>query len=123
MGRRIMFFDTYALIEFDKGNPTYARFSNEVIFTSALNIAELYGYYAKLFGETKAQKLIDELPAEILMISVPIAIIDAKFKLKNSKTKFSWADAIGYELAKEHKMKFVTGDREFQDLPNVEFVK
>ena len=32
-------------------------------------------------------------------------------------------DCVGYVVAKRVGVKFLTGDREFKDMPNVEFVK
>lgn len=39
------------------------------------------------------------------------------------KLKLSYADALGYHLSLKHKIKFLTGDREFEELENVEYVK
>ena len=41
--------------------------------------------------------------------------------LKNKD--MSMPDAIGYVIAKRLEIKFVTGDNDFKDIPNVEFVK
>ncbi len=35
----------------------------------------------------------------------------------------SYADAVGYYLAQKNKLKFLTGDKEFEELAGVEFVK
>ena len=47
----------------------------------------------------------------------------SKFKLANIKRRISYSDAIGYIIAKENELKFLTGDKEFKDMDNVEFVK
>ncbi len=46
-----------------------------------------------------------------------------RLRLKAGKTSLSYADALGYHLAKKLGMKFLTGDDAFKHLPNVEFVK
>jgi len=43
--------------------------------------------------------------------------------LKISNKKLSIPDAIGYTIAKNKKLKFVTGDDDFKNMKNVEFVK
>ena len=37
--------------------------------------------------------------------------------------KFSLVDCVGYSVAESLTISFLTGDREFSDLPNVEYVK
>ena len=45
------------------------------------------------------------------------------FRLKNTKLKLSYVDALGYIIAKEEGMKFLTGDNAFEGLDNAEFVR
>ncbi|MBI2660858.1 hypothetical protein HYX09_01165, partial [Candidatus Woesearchaeota archaeon] len=47
----------------------------------------------------------------------------AKFRLKMKKRNISMTDCIGYVISGKLKVKFLTGDKEFEHLPNVEFVK
>ncbi|MFT4250221.1 MAG: PIN domain-containing protein [Candidatus Woesearchaeota archaeon] len=44
------------------------------------------------------------------------------FKLENKKKKLSYVDCIGYILAKQYQVKFLTGDKQFRNIENVEFV-
>ena len=46
-----------------------------------------------------------------------------QFRKTLKKRRLSYADCIGYIYAKRHGMKFLTGDKEFENLPGVEFVK
>ena len=46
-----------------------------------------------------------------------------KFRKELKKRDVSYTDSIGYIYAKRHNMKFLTGDKEFENLENVEFVK
>ena len=43
------------------------------------------------------------------------------FKIKNKR--LSIPDAIGYIISKKLGVKFLTGDNDFKNLSNVEFVK
>ncbi len=46
-----------------------------------------------------------------------------QFRLKWKDRKVSIPDCIGYVMAKNLDIKFLTGDKEFEGLDNVEFVK
>ena len=51
-------------------------------------------------------------------------IIEAsRFKQKYNQRNLSYADCIGYIIAKNIGIKFLTGDKEFEDIDNIEFVK
>jgi len=39
------------------------------------------------------------------------------------KLNINYVDAIGYSISFDSGIKFLTGDNEFKNLPNVEFVK
>ncbi|MBU0635586.1 PIN domain-containing protein [Candidatus Micrarchaeota archaeon] len=118
------FADTYALVEFFMGNPRYKKYFNEHDFiTTRLNLLELY--YSKLTeGQPEqAEQYFNSLLPKTIEIEDEILKNAAKFKLQHKKQKVSYVDAIGYELAKSKKIKFLTGDKEFEKIANVEFVK
>lgn len=46
-----------------------------------------------------------------------------QFKLKYKKEKLSYVDYIGYALAMELGIEFLTGDQKFKNNDNVKFVK
>jgi len=118
------FLDTYAIIEYLQGNEAYLPyFEEQDLHTSTLDIIELYYYLLAKKGEKKA----DELCVPFLAISQnpkPLTIKNAmKFRLEHKKKNLSYADCISYVMAKENGLKFLTGDKEFKGLANVEFVK
>jgi predicted nucleic acid-binding protein len=117
------FFDSYAIYEIAAGNPNYEKYVDEEIRTSIVDIAEVYYHILKNNGESIA----DEKAIPLFSATLPIKSITIKramvFRYVNRKKKLSYADCIGYTLAQEHGLKFLTGDKEFKDLPNVEFVK
>ena len=43
--------------------------------------------------------------------------------MRKIKRKPSYIDCIGYMVAKRLNIKFLTGDKDFEDLDNVKFVK
>ncbi len=119
------FLDTYAMHEIIKGNPNYLKFNkNTDIVTTKLNLLELY--YSLL---VKYNEDIAEL-AFIRFIEYCIDFTDnsiiketAIFRKINIKRKMSYIDCLGYTVARRNGIKFLTGDKEFKDLENVEFVK
>ena len=119
----VYFFDSYAIVEIINGNPHYLPYKEVVIITTKLNLFEVC---YSLLREGKDQEL-----DEFLMYSYNY-IIDfdqelikdaASFRLQYKKKNISMTDCIGYSLAKRLGIQFRTGDREFEHLDKVEFVK
>jgi|SRR3989344_7198273 len=117
------FLDTYALIEIVKGNSNYKKFLNDELYTTILNLYELYYNLLRDFNEEHAKNMFYSFYPLLMQIKNDWLFIAAKFKLENKKFNISYTDALGYIIAKENGMKFLTGDKEFKDLDNVEFVK
>lgn len=49
--------------------------------------------------------------------------MEFRLEMRKNGIDLSYTDAIGYIVAKKNKVKFLTGDSEFKNLPNVKFVK
>ncbi|MEW5760721.1 MAG: PIN domain-containing protein [Candidatus Thermoplasmatota archaeon] len=116
-----MFFDTYALIEIAKGAENYKKYLKEEIVTTKLNLIEMYYAILRDFDEEKAKKhfyfylpFVREIQDETIFEAL-------KFRLIHRN--LSYADCIGYTMAKKIGTKFLTGDREFEKLENVEYVR
>lgn len=116
------FFDTYAIIELIKANPKYESFKERVITTSLMNLAELY--YSLLLENKKeiADFILNELNFEILEINQDIILDSSLFRYKNKSLNLSYVDCIGYILSLKNSLVFLTGDKSFKDLKNVEFI-
>ena len=117
------FLDSYAIYEIIAGNPRYEDYLGKDSNTSILNIAEIYYPLLREFGESFA----DDRTLPLFSTILPIKSLTIKramlFRLKNKDKRLSYADCIGYALAKENGLRFLTGDKEFEGLTNVEFVK
>lgn len=117
------FLDTYAIYEMMDKNPDYEKYVGKSSRTSILNIAEIY--YRILLDSDES--VADEKTVPLFPFSLPIKPLTIRsamlFRFRNKQKKLSYADCIGYTLAQEHGLKFLTGDKEFKDIPNVEFVK
>ncbi len=117
------FYDTYALIEITRGNPRYAKYTESNLLTSQFNIAEYIYSLLQEFGEQRAKIGYKKIKQCVIEIDEDVLIDAMKMKLKYKKMKLSYADCIGYCLALRENIKFLTGDEQFRNLTNVEFVK
>jgi len=116
------FFDSYAIIEIVKGNQNYQRFQAEGFITNTLNLAEVYYSILRETNEKTADYIIKSLNLSFVDIKQDTAIKAALFKYRTNK-KMSYADCIGYISASKNNLIFLTGDKLFENLNNVEFVK
>jgi len=117
------FFDTYALIEVIEGSQNYAKYVDCECKTSLLNLIEVYYYGLRGLGPERAANHFKRLESNALEITEEDVFKAMEFKLTNKKKGFSYADCIGYTMAKNRGVKFLTGDEQFRSMPNVEFVK
>ncbi|MFH1440196.1 MAG: PIN domain-containing protein [Candidatus Woesearchaeota archaeon] len=117
------FYDTYAIIEVIRGNSNYDQYLDDEIITSNLNLGELFYSIIREHNEEKAEKWMEILKEHAFEVDSETIIDAMKFKFKYRKTNFSYIDCIGYIMAKKHGIKFLTGDKEFEKIDNVEFVK
>lgn len=86
---------------------------------------ELYYKSLRDFGEKLANKFYSMFLAFAVDFDDDTIKEAMKFRLEMRRKgkQFSYTDAIGYIVAKKNKVKFLTGDEEFKNLPNVKFVK
>ena len=116
-------FDSYSLIELIKGNVNYKNYVNIKMVTTKLNLFEVCHFLIRDFGEEKAREYMKKYYDSIIDFDSEIVLTAAKFKLNRRKERLSMVDCIGYTLAKNLGIKFLTGDEKFKDLENVEYVK
>jgi len=121
---KTFFFDTYALYEIIEGNKNYRSYiKNVAIVTTKLNLMELYYGLLVNYNEKTANDLYDKFLSYYTSIddnSIKKAMI---FRALNKKKDLSYIDCVGYIISKQRNIKFLTGDKEFEDMENVEFVK
>jgi predicted nucleic acid-binding protein len=117
------FADTYALIEMSGQNPRYAKYRDTSLHTTQWNLAELYYHFLNEYGGNTADEYF-EAYADLVIEITPSSIKDAmRLKSLHKKEHLSYVDCIGYSLAKEFGIRFLTGDQKFKNKENVEFVK
>ena len=106
-----------------KGNSNYSKYFSEEVTITIFNLAEIYWSALNdlVLGDPnqiyeKYSQCVVEIPDDILKEAI-------KFRKENKKKNLSYTDCIGYIYALKKGMIFLTGDKEFQGMKNVEFVK
>ncbi len=117
------FLDTFSIMEMVRGNPKYKKYLGASLFTAELNLYELYYNLLKTHGPALAESEFFQFRQFIVDTKNNHIFMASKFKLANNKLNISYADALGYAIAKEEGMKFLTGDKVFEGIDNVEFVR
>lgn len=120
MNEQILFFDTYAFFCVINGNPAYKKFEDIYAITTIFNLAEL-NFALKREKRDLADKITNDYSKFLVSTTVEDITEAMSFRIKNRK--LSIPDAIGYTVAKRYQVRFLTGDKEFEKMPNVEFVK
>ena len=117
------FFDSYAFVEIMKENPRYFVYSYEPVSITMLNLLEIYAFLVKEKGEAFAEGIYPRLKKCVVELDDEVIKKAINLKIKQSKNNLSYADCIGYAYALKNKMIFLTGDKEFEKMKNVRFVK
>lgn len=117
------FYDTYAIIELMEGSFSYNKFRDFKIVTSVLNFGEVYTIFLRNEGKTKADQWFENFNFGLVEITPQIIIKAAYFRYAQRKKDLSITDSVGYTLSLKHNLKFLTGDKQFENMPNVEFIK
>lgn len=118
------FFDTYALFEIISGNPGYRKYSyNVAIITTRLNLMGLYYGLLVKHGKDIADRYYDALVQFSIDVTDDIIKQAMLFRHINKERGLSYVDCIGYITARSRNVNFLTGDKEFEGMDNVEYVK
>jgi predicted nucleic acid-binding protein len=119
--------DTFALIEILKGNPNYEGYSRVDLITTEFNILELTYALFRDFGRDEAANVVDFIRFKIEVVPAEDSdyLNASEFRLSANRTgkKLSLVDALGYSYSRKLGIKYLTGDKEFSGMENVEYVK
>jgi len=117
------FLDTFALVEIAKGNKAYMKiFLKSRAATTKLNLMELYYSLLRISRAEQAEIIFRELSSYCIEIDDLVLKEACAFRFLNKKKGLSYIDCIGYILARKTGTKFLTGDKAFNGMDNVEFV-
>ncbi|MBW2970389.1 PIN domain-containing protein [Candidatus Woesearchaeota archaeon] len=119
---KVYFFDSYAIIELIRGNPNYVPYGECRMATTALNLIEVHYILLREHDLKTADAFLKALTKTAIPFEQFISRANT-MKLQLNKRNISAADCVGYITAASLGIKFLTGDKEFENLENVEFVK
>ena len=118
------FYDSYAIIEYLKDNPSFVQyFEKHTGVLTLLNMLEVYYSVLNESGKDKADTVLETLYQFVVEPTKETIKNAMVFRQHNKKLDVSYADCLGYAVAQERGIKFLTGDNQFRQLKNVEFVK
>ena len=115
------YLDTYALVEIKLGNPRFLEYLKQGFVITDLTLAEFFSVLLREHNEETANYWIRKFENYSIPVKKEILLEAVKFRRKYNKTNISFFDAVGYIFALKKGYKFVTGDKEFKNLANVEF--
>lgn len=119
----VFFFDSYAILEVLRGSKNYEKYKECIIVTAKLNLFEVFYSMLKGLEEKDYNDLFQKYYEVAIDFDLDVIKEAAKFRLRYKKNNLSMTDCIGYMLAKKWRIRFLTGDKEFENMENVEFVK
>ncbi len=119
------FYDSYAVLAYLSDHPKYRNYfeENDGVLTK-LNLLEIYYRMLEVHGAKSASSVVKTFSKYVVDFGVQEIEGAMKLRLKLKKSGFdvSYADALGYYIALKSNMMFLTGDKWFKRLKNVEFV-
>ncbi len=119
----ILFFDSYALVEMLRGNPAYSKFHSVRPVVTKLNLFEVCYTLLREALVNDAEEFLGDYAQFVVDFDNRLILESAALRLKLKRRNVSMTDCIGYVVSQHLGVRFLTGDEQFKDLPNVEFVK
>ena len=119
-----LFYDTYTLYAIATGEESYKDFVKGFsIITTLMNLYELYYVLIKDNRKDLAKEFFNHLINNCVDIKPDDVKGAAELRFEEIRRKLSYLDCLGYIVAKNRGVKFLTGDAGFDGLSNVKFVK
>lgn len=112
------FLDSYALLVILEAAPPYRRFEGVPVVCERYNLLELAaGLLRKRVEPERMRRAVGSLRAELLEPGRRLLRPAAEFKRRAQARKRSYVEALGYTLAREHGLLFLTGTRRSNACP------
>lgn len=120
------FADSYAIIEMLKGNKNYQSYQSERLIMTEFNICEV-GFAVCREYPANATRVLKTVRKMVVIQETRdedycAGAVTRKLATAKGK-KLSTIDCVGYSVANRLNIPFLTGDREFSDMDNVQFVR
>jgi len=115
--------DTCALVEIMYSNKKFADLLEEDFVIADLTFAEFCGVVFREHGREAADNWYKKLLPYVVKVPVENLVKAIIFRNENKNKGFSVFDAVAYIFSIENNCKFVTGDKAFKGMKNVELRK
>lgn len=124
--------DTYALYEWlVYNNQKYKKYFEEVDvsggYITELVLLEFYHHVFHERGKPTAENLFSAVTAKTEIVKLNEDRIkktgEKRSEMLKEKKKLSYTDCLNVVIAEEKNTKVLTGDKEFKEMKNTEFVK
>ena len=123
MTNEAYFFDSYAIFEILSGSLCYQKYARSRVITTKLNLFEVVSNLLKDSRTEDAELFLSHAQHFVVDFDSDIIYQAALFWAEHRKQNLSMTDCIGYCLAMKLGVPFLTGDKEFEGFPHVEFVR
>lgn len=118
------FYDSYSVLAYLADSPGCAAyFEKSTGILTRLNLMEVYYAILRTHGERAAHGVLEAFSTYEVEFSLPDVEKAMKLRHELRSLGLSYADALGYHISKKEGVKFLTGDRAFEGLPGVEFLR
>jgi hypothetical protein len=120
------FYDSYAVLAYASGHPLYAKyFDDNDGFLTKLNLMEVFYRSLEIYDSRVATDMINGFSKYLIEFGMDDIKNSMKLRLdlKRRGHNVSYADAVGYFISKKMRIKFLTGDRAFEKLSGVEYIR
>jgi len=119
-----MLLDTYALVEFfkgtGKGKQVEKIIKTETAYASIVSVAEIAEWCFK--NDLEPEKYLDAINSSIIVLNFneTVMLLAGQINFENKKKIKNWGmiDSLIYSTGIFYKLKIVTGDNHFKNLPN-----
>ena len=119
----MFFLDTYALVEIGKKNLAYESIAKSPFHLCDIILCEFFGIILREYNPELAEQWVAKLSPYASPTPFPILLEAVKFRRKNRNLNLSFFDAVGYMHAVKNNGIFVTGDKAFENMPHVKYIK
>lgn len=123
------FYDTWAILEYLRDRPGYERyFEGAPGGTALLNLAEVCFKMLEWGRGAEMKRVFHRFLPSLMELPPEMVPRAMEFRRQHPDPRrrgrylFSYADALGYTLALESGLRFLTGDPDFKGMPGVEWV-
>ncbi len=117
------YYDTYAILALYRGSARYGPYRQATAFTSLMNLFEVRYKVMESGRPEEARRLVERFRDCVVPFGEAHIQRASAFKLLHRRRGVSYVDALGYTLAAELGVPFLTGDPAFRGIPGVEFVE